>query len=142
KLVAGDTLTTSLFYGVDVTWGRVGRTDIGDDLAQALRQFSHQNPQASVPALLAVRKKIMQVKDDFWRTQKLDEINQVILHCAGIMAELYAHQPQAVRGETLPFTLNVIARSVSSPVVISSARWGGSDSSMNLRLSADTLYSI
>lgn len=140
KLVAGDTMITSLFDGIDTTWGRVGRSDIAKDLAEVLQQFSFQNPQASLPRLVAVRKKIAQVKDNFWREQKLKEIDRAMLHCAGVMAELCAKQPQAVRGEQLPFTLRLVAR--GGQVVATGINWGGSDSLMNLRLGNDTLYSL
>lgn len=140
KLVAGDTLTTSLFDGIDTTWGRVGRNDIGKDLAQVLQQFSFQNPQASIPALIAVRKKILQVKDAYWREQKLREIDKAIQHCAGVMVELCAKQPQAVRGEQLPFTLRLVAR--GGQVTLNGVTWGGRDSLMNLRMGNDTLYSF
>lgn len=142
KLVAGEACSTSLFDGIDITWGRVGRADIGEEVAKIAQQFSFQRPDASIPSLLAVRKKITQVKDDFWRTQKLQEIDRAILHCAGVMAELTTKQPQAVRGETLPFTMRVIARTAASNVTVTGIRWGGSDSTMNLRLSGDTLYAF
>lgn len=141
KLVAGDTFTTSIFDGIDITWGRVGRADIGADLQKIQQQFSFVKPDASLPALMAVRKKILTVKDEFWRGQKLKEIDNVILHCAGIMAEVTTRQPQAVRGEMLPFTLRVVART-GTPVVLTSVSWAGTDSALNLKLGADTLYSI
>ncbi|GAA4466974.1 PIG-L family deacetylase [Nemorincola caseinilytica] len=142
KLVAGDACTTSLFDGIDITWGRVGRADIGDDLARIEQQFSFQRPEASIPALLAVRKKITQVKDEYWRGQKLQEIDKAILHCAGVMAELTTRQPQAVRGETVPFAMRMIARTAASNIVVTGIQWGGSDSTMSLRLAGDTLYTF
>jgi LmbE family N-acetylglucosaminyl deacetylase len=141
KLVDGDTLSQSLFDGIDITWGRVGRPDIGTDLRQIEQQFDFKNPAASMPALLAVRNKIITVKDDFWRTQKMDEINRAILDCSGLMAELYAKQPQSVAGATLPFTLHVIARS-QAPVILSAIHWGSADTAMNFTLPHDTLVTF
>lgn len=140
KLVAGDTLIHSLFDGIDTTWGRVGRRDIGEDLEKIAKQFNFREPQASIPALIAVRKKIAGVKDDFWREQKLKEINNTILHCAGVMAELCARQPQAVRGEKLPFTLRLVTR--GGQITATGITWGGSDSLLNLKLGNDTLYTF
>jgi LmbE family N-acetylglucosaminyl deacetylase len=141
KLVAGDSFSTSIFDGIDISWGRVGRPDIGNDIAMILAQFDFMHPDASIPALLAVRKKIATVTDKYWRDQKLEEINSAILHCAGVMAELYARQAEAVRGETLPFSLRIIARS-ATPVVVSGIKWGDSDTTMNMRLSDDTLHTL
>ena len=141
KLVDGDTLAQSLFDGIDITWGRVGRPDIGDDLKKILDQFDFEHPDASITALLAVRKKIYEVNDMFWRKEKMQEIDKVILECTGLMAELYAKQPQSPRDVDLPFTLHVIARS-HVPVTLSGIQWINSDSSTALRLPLDTLLTF
>jgi LmbE family N-acetylglucosaminyl deacetylase len=141
KLVAGDSFSTSIFEGIDITWNRVGRPDIGTDLQQVLQHFDFLHPDASIPALMAIKKKIAEVKDSYWRHLKLEEVDKTILHCAGIMAELYAKQPEAVRGEVLPFTLRVISRS-ATPVMLTQIRWGNADSSLSLQLSNDTLHSF
>jgi hypothetical protein len=141
KLVAGDTLTQSIFDGIDITWNRVGRPDIGDDISKILAQFNYNHPDASLPALLAVRKKIATVKDDYWRKQKLAEIDRIITDCTGLMVELYTKQPQAVRGAGLSFTLRVIARS-SMPVTVRSISWGGVDTPFQKTLPFDSLLTI
>jgi LmbE family N-acetylglucosaminyl deacetylase len=144
RLVDGDTLTNSLFDGIDITWGRVNRKDIGNDIQDIITDYDYNHPDASIQALLAVRKKIEEVKDNYWRTEKLNEINDVILDCSGFMAELYVNKPQAIRGATLPFTLHVIARS-RTPVTIASIKWiasGSGDTTANMHLGNDTLYSI
>ncbi len=141
KLIDGDTLVNSLFDGIDTTWGRVGRTDIGNDLKQIERHFDFIHPDASLPALLAVRAKVAEVKDDFWRTEKLAELDQTILDCSGLLAELYAKQPQAVKGATLPFTLHVIARS-GTPITLSAIHWGNNDTIVNQVLPNDALMTF
>ena len=126
KLVDGEPVTESLFDGIDITWGRVGRKDIGDDLKVILKAFNFRHPDASIPALLTLRKKICTVKDAYWRMEKLAELDKVILDCTGFMAELYAKQPQAVAGTTVPFTMQVIARS-ATPVTLQSITWVGEE---------------
>ncbi len=141
KLVDGDSLKTSFFDGIDITWNRVGRGDIENDLKQVEDRFDFRRPDASIPALLAVRGKVAGIADEYWRKQKLAEIDRVILDCSGFMAEVYAKQPEAVRGATLPFTLRVIARS-QTPVVLSSIKWGNGDTATNMILSVDTLHTF
>ncbi len=141
KLTAGDSFSTSLFDGIDMTWGRVGRPDIGTDLKQIADYFDFKKPEASLIALFSVRKKIEQVKDDYWRNEKLKEIDQVILDCTGLMAEVYARQPQTVAGVSLPFTLRVIARS-QMPVSLNSIQWGNTDTATNMTLPMDTLLTF
>lgn len=141
KLVDGEPFTTSMFEGIDITWGRVARKDIGDDLQQVLDKFNYKAPTESLPALLAIRKKIESITDEYWRGQKLKEIDAAILDCTGLLAEVYTKQPQSVRGATLPFTLKVIARS-SLPITLSGIQWGSSDTAMALRLPNDTLLTF
>ncbi len=141
KLTAGIDFTESLFDGIDTSWGRVDRQDIGDDLLKIAQDYDFMHPDASIPALLAVKKKIATVKDKFWKEQKTKEINDVIMHCAGFMAELYVRRAEAVRGEELPFTLNVIARS-ETPVVLKNIKWGQGDSSLSVNISGDSLHSF
>ena len=88
KLTDGDSLSTSLFDGIDITWNRVDRADIGADLKKIEDHFDFLHPDASIDALLAVRKKIETVTDAYWRTTKLQELDEVLLDCSGFMAEL------------------------------------------------------
>ncbi len=141
KLVAGDTFSTSLFEGIDMTWGRVSRPDIGTDLKTIADYFDFKKPEASLGALFSVRKKITEVKDEYWRNEKLKEIDRVILDCTGMMAEVYAKQPQTVAGVTLPFTLHVIARS-HMPVTLDKIQWGSSDTVANMAVPLDTLLTF
>jgi LmbE family N-acetylglucosaminyl deacetylase len=142
KLVAGDDLRTSLFDGIDTTWNRVGRTDIGADIKAMITRFDFNAPAASIPSLLAIRKKIGTVKDDYWRTQKMQEIDQLILDCAGFMAEAYTNVPQAVAGDNLPFTLKLVARSPIAPVQLNAIYWPGRDSAVKLTLAPDSLFTF
>jgi LmbE family N-acetylglucosaminyl deacetylase len=139
--VAGDTITSSLFDGIDMSWKRVGRPEIGQALDKILQQFDFTDPSKSLPALLALRKQIATVKDGYWRTEKLKELDQAILHASGLMLEAATRQPQAVAGGVLPFNLRVIARS-PLPVQLLSVQWPMEDTAVNLVLAPDSLYSF
>jgi len=147
KLVDGEPFSSSIFDSIDITWGRVGRPDIGEDLKGIANDFDFMHPDASLTSLLALRKKIAAVKDDYWRLEKLDEIDKVILDCSGFMAELFTKQPQAVAGASLPFILHVIARG-KTPVTLKSVSWGthaGTEAltaQVNMNINADTLVTL
>ncbi len=141
KLVSGDSMSTSIFDGIDITWGRVNRKDIGEDIQAVLNDYDYKHPDASLPALLSIRKKIQNVGDEYWRKQKLEELDRIILDCSGFMAELYTKQAQSTAGENLPFTLHVIARS-EMPVSLMHVQYPTSDTSMNLDIRKDTLFSF
>ena len=143
QLIAGAPMTTSLYDGVDLSWNRVKRPDIGERINRMIQQFDVQQPSASLPELLAIRRMISEVPDDFWRTQKLKELDQIILSCAGLMAELVTDQPDAVPGATLDFNLRLIARSSAVPVVLHQLILPDTKQAglpENLQLQNDSLY--
>ncbi len=141
KLVNGDSMSTSIFDGIDISWNRVSRKDIGEEIQQMLNNYDNNHPDASIPELLAIRKKIETVEDTYWRNEKLEEIDKIIIDCSGFMAELYAKQAQAVRGENLGFTLHVISRS-KTPVILKYITWPKGDSLMNVPINGDSLFTI
>lgn len=138
KVVEGDSISASMFDGIDITWGRVNRPEIGDEIQDILDQYNFRHPEKSLPALLKLRKEVMTVKNNFWREQKLAELDAIILHSTGIMAEVYTNQPEATAGETLPFTMNVIARS-SVAVALNKINWHGETSDAVTGLTRDSL---
>lgn len=109
-LVDGKPFNNSIFDGIDTTWGRIDRNDIGEAVNEIIKNYNFTHPEASLPELLALHKKIQTVKDDYWRAQKLEEVEAIILHCAGFMAELYTDVPEVTQGEKRSFTLNLISR--------------------------------
>lgn len=141
QLVQGDTLVNSFFDGIDITWGRVGRKDIGEDIKAILDNYDFKRPDKSLPALLEVRKKIASVTDNYWRDEKMEEIDRLILHCSGLLAEVVCKQPQATAGDKLSFKLNVVARA-STKVKLKSIVWLNEDTTMSLNINGDSLFTF
>jgi LmbE family N-acetylglucosaminyl deacetylase len=141
-LVGGEPIQNSLFDGIDITWNRVQRPDIQKKITAILDKFNFRHPEASLTALLNLRKQIRKVNDPYWRKQKLTELDNIILHCSGFLAEVATKQPQAVAGDKLPFTLNVISRA-ALPGTIISIDWLNNDvANTPVTLTADSLISI
>lgn len=141
KVVAGSEIDSSLFDGIDITWNRVNRPEIGDTIAAILEDYDFQHPENSLKALLRLRKQIATVKDNYWREQKLKELDRAILHASGLMAEVFTKQPEAIAGDTLACTLNIIARS-SVSVKLKSINWISGDTSTDIKLKKDSLYTL
>jgi LmbE family N-acetylglucosaminyl deacetylase len=137
--VAGDSIRQSLFDGIDITWNRVGRPEIAKDIEVVLQQYSFTHPEASLPALLELRNKIVGVSDKYWRAQKLSELDEILLHASGLMAEATTKRPQAVAGVKLPVTLRIISRS-GLPVHLASVQSTHEVWPADLDLVNDSLY--
>lgn len=139
--VAGDSIRASFFDGIDITWNRVGRPEIGVAIEKILAQYDFRYPEKSLPALLQLRTDIRTVQDSYWRTEKLTALDYIILSAAGFMAEVTTAKQEATAGETLPFSLAVIARSETIPIYLESIRWPDSTGvDHRLKLEKDSLY--
>ncbi|MFC3756744.1 PIG-L family deacetylase [Chryseobacterium tructae] len=139
--VIGEPAKTTLFDGVVKTWTSQGNTDIDQSLDTIISAFNFNNPDLSLPALLALRKKVMALKDGDQKKDKLKSLDSIILSCAGFMGEVVTNQAEAVAGEHYNFRLNLISRA-ASPVVLENVKWLGQSESLNRKLSKDSLITI
>ncbi|MNU30870.1 Mycothiol S-conjugate amidase [compost metagenome] len=112
EVLGGAPMSKSLYDGVDTSWNRVGAPQIGKQIAAVINRFDFAHPEKSVDALLKIRKQVAAVngKNAFWSKTKLEELDRIILHCAGIQAEALAAKPTVSSGDSLPVTVNVTSR--------------------------------
>ncbi len=138
--LVGDTPRRGLFDGVDTTWTRIGRADIGRAVDSIIASFDMTHPERSLDALLRVRRMIASVRDTFWRTQKLAEIDRIILSCAGITADATVGEPTIVSGDSIIVTTRIIARA-ARPVQCTEIRFPTGRIRRNVTLLHDSLWS-
>lgn len=139
--VAGEPAKASLFDGVTKTWTSQGNADIDQSLDQIISAFNFNNPDQSLPALLALRKKVMALRDSEQKKDKIKSLDNIILSCAGFMGEVVTNQAEAVAGDHYNFRLNLISRTVN-PVVLEDVKWLSQSESFNRELSKDSLITI
>ncbi len=109
--IKGTNPSKELLDGVDQSWNRIsGGKAIGEMVDKTIAAYNMDNPAASVPALLAIRKAIQQLPEGYWKTQKLKETEQLILACAGIWAEAYSAEPTVVPGYKMQSSIQIINR--------------------------------
>lgn len=103
---------TDIFSGINTTWSRLeGGEPIGKLLHQIELDYRHDNPAASVPALLQAYTKIGGLPDSYWKRVKMDDMNRVIQACLGLFAEAVADDYAASPGEAVTLNLEIINRS-------------------------------
>ncbi|WP_172279049.1 PIG-L family deacetylase [Chryseobacterium sp. LAM-KRS1] len=139
--VIGDPAKATLFDGVVKTWTSKGNADIDLALDQIISTFNFNNPDLSLPALLALRKKVMAVQDADLKKDKIKSLDHIILSCAGFMGEVVTNQAEAVAGDHYNFRLNLISRA-ADPVVLENVQWLHQSESFNRKLSKDSLMTI
>jgi LmbE family N-acetylglucosaminyl deacetylase len=142
KFLAGKPIRTSLYDDIDISWGRVGHKEIGTHIQQVISNFNFTDPSKNIPALVAIMREIETIEDTYWKTQKLAEINNIIVSCAGIMAEALTGSPEATPGSEIPVSLNLVARS-SVPVKVEGIGFNSlvnKDDTRLVSLLPDSLY--
>ena len=111
QTTAGDAPQNSLLDGVATNWSRVpGGKNIESRIDAILAAYRPENPSLSVPALAKLYKDIQLLPEQYWRTQKLKEVQELILQCSGIYAEAVLRQPSVVPGDSVSVQLSVISR--------------------------------
>ncbi|HEY8401891.1 MAG TPA: PIG-L family deacetylase, partial [Cytophagaceae bacterium] len=125
-----------LFEDINVTWSRIqGGEKIGEKLQEVYKNFSLDNPSASLDALLDVRKLIIALPDGYWKKVKLQELDAVIKGTLGLWTEAVAADYSAVPGEKIKVTIEAINRT-SIPVELKQVRFSSAvgDTSLSLEL--------
>jgi LmbE family N-acetylglucosaminyl deacetylase len=125
QLLEGEPMQTSPFDGLVFDWSRVpGTEQLVINLRRARAAFQPGTPEAAIPALFAARAELLRLPENPWKAQKLAELEQAILGCAGLFAEVVADRPSTSPGASLPVTLTALLRRPSK-VTLEEARLSG-----------------
>lgn len=142
QLVDGAPFDSSIFDGIDITWGRVGRKDIGEKIDAIIKAYDFTHPENSLPALLSLYKDVKSMGENEWKVRKLNELKNLILHTSGFMMEIVTDKPEVLRGENVSFTINTIARSGNVKIKLLDIECLASDTVCHLFMPADELITI
>lgn len=109
--IKGDAPQKQLLDGVNTSWSRIpGGAAIGAMVDKAIHDYNMEDPAASVPALLNIRKAVQALPEGYWRNLKLKETEQLIYACTGLWAEAYSATPTVVPGYNMEATVQLINR--------------------------------
>ena len=124
-LLDGVPATNDILDGVDTTWGRVpGGAEIGKLADAVLAQFNSQDPAASVPALLEIKRRLADLaQGDPVVNEKRGQLDHIIQECLGLTVETTIPDAEVVAGEPLQMHLIVTARSAIAPIRWVAARY-------------------
>jgi LmbE family N-acetylglucosaminyl deacetylase len=121
QLLGGEPAATDIMDGIDTTWGRVpGGTEIGRLADEAITQFNLQAPAASVPALLALRRRLAALPADPVVEEKRRQLDHIVQACLGLVVRTVVPDSEVAPGETLHLRHTALVRSDVAPV-----RWVG-----------------
>jgi LmbE family N-acetylglucosaminyl deacetylase len=120
----GENLGKDIFAALDLGWSRVKggqSTEAGID--RILKNYRDDRPEASVPDLVALRRQVKGISDEYWRRVKLREIDDLLADLTGLFLEVRASHHLACPGEEVEATIEMVNRS-AVPVVLQGISWG------------------
>ncbi|MBK8681759.1 MAG: PIG-L family deacetylase [Bacteroidetes bacterium] len=117
-LTKGPSFDTDIFEGINTTWERFRMgADIGSMIDSIINNYNIVNPAASLPKLLQLYKVINALPKQNITTYKKQQLQNIILACAGIWLEPVATQDMAAIGENLTIVNNSIVRMPANVVL-------------------------
>jgi len=112
KTIYGPNPHKTLMDGVNTSWSRVkDGAQVESLIQQALHQYDMNHPEKTVPLLLKIRSAIQKIPNTYWRRQKTEEVNKLILACSAIWLDAYNTQHYIVAGQPLKVHMKAINRS-------------------------------
>ncbi len=101
-----------LFDNINTTWSRLeGGENIGKEIAKLDKNFSSDNPSASVPELLKIMQQIEGIKNEYWKNIKLAEIKEIIRAACGLYFEATTNAQSSTPNQDVEINLEAINRS-------------------------------
>lgn len=108
SLTEGDAAQNDVMEGVNTGWARVeGGAAIETMIDEVVKNYSLSNPENSVPALVNLYKALSSQPDNYWKSQKLQEVQQLIEICSGLWMEATTNNEMAVEGDTIKVNISV-----------------------------------
>jgi LmbE family N-acetylglucosaminyl deacetylase len=139
---AGEPIKTDLMDGVVTGWARIpGGAAVESMINTIIADYKIDQPQASVPALVQLFKKINTLPEGNWRNKKLEEVQKIIIACSALFIEATSSQSQVVQGDSLKIDFVLNERS-NVPVVLKRISIENFDSVYNKTLPLNQNFAV
>lgn len=114
----GEKAEKDVLEGINTTWSRVKNTEKIQPLVdKAISDFNEENPSASVPLLLTIRKEILALEPGVWKKRKLAEVEQLIQDCLGLFIGVRADNYWVSPSQQITASFELVNRSGVDVVV-------------------------
>ncbi|MFN3939507.1 MAG: PIG-L family deacetylase, partial [Chitinophagales bacterium] len=111
ELSDGENFETDIFENINTTWERYRRgSQLSFMLHAIIEEFDVRNPALSIPKLLALRTELFNFPEDAEIRYKKEQLDNIILACAGAWFQPVAVTDMITAGEKLQIVNNAIVR--------------------------------
>lgn len=109
-----------LFEGIDTSWNRVkGGKKVGFHVENALMHYDPKTPWIVVDDLVKAYQELDQLKDDYWKPIKQQEIKELIKACTGLYLEIKSDEYAYTPGDSIQLSIEAINRSEAKLILSS-----------------------
>jgi len=134
----GTAPVNDLMDGVDLSWKRVPGGDKISKMVDAIAgRFDLMHPEKSVTDLVELYKVIAALPDGYWKTQKLKETKELIMHCSGLWMDAFAAEPYAVQTDSVKINFSINNR-LGVDAYVKNVSIDGFDTLLNKQLEKNT----
>jgi len=118
--VAGEKANKDLFDGVNTTWERLGEPtkNIEEKIQSIQSNYNINHPENSIKSLVELHALIKALKPSVYKDNKLKDIEDIVLSCAGIVAESITSQPNFVINQSFAVNNEIIKRASNIEVKV------------------------
>jgi len=110
--VKGYDAQKNVFETIDTGWSRVSNSgDISALVDEVIADYDPAKPEGVLPELLKLREAVKGIDDDFWKSRKLQEIDELIYACTGLYLEAVADDYAAIPGDSVEINIEATNRS-------------------------------
>ena len=115
ELLKGEFLAgQDIFQGINTQWTRIPEGHKIQALLLPIEEnFDFKNPSIHLPDLLRAYALIQQIEDEFWKTQKSEQIVNLIKDISGLYLAFETSTAYATPGESISTTIKLLARNTS-----------------------------
>lgn len=108
KTTGGNSPTNDLMDDVELTWKRVPEGKAIEKLIDKLSSsFDLLHPENSVKGLVELYRVINKLPDNYWKNQKLKEVQQLIEQCSGLFLDATAPEQFAVQTDSIRINFSI-----------------------------------
>lgn len=138
--IKGEKPANDLLDGVNAGWNRLqGGAAISAMIDKLISEFNHLNPAASLPNLRSIISSVQSLEPTVWKEVKLKELQELVLKCAGVYAEVTVAKPEIITNDTVNVSVNVINRS-NSIVTLNTIMVGNAAINVQARLNNNRMF--
>jgi LmbE family N-acetylglucosaminyl deacetylase len=148
KLLKGDSVKTDLLEGINTTWSRFKSTvAIQKLIDRCIKEMDAQSPEKLIPNLVALYKELQKLQENdvlinYWKQQKIKEVEQLIISCSGLWLEASVADYMATPNQDIAITAQVIDRNKYDVKLNSISFLQQTDTVTNLTLKQNELYTF